>query len=114
MLAMKERKAAKPMYVRAVLRAKTALKRLKTEMEAIDEDLTQEIIVTASWLWMEKTMEQIGAEKLVEELRPHIVQIKQALAAPGAQGGNHSSAIGESTSDVEEGKAGKARSRKHG
>jgi hypothetical protein len=67
----------KSMYVRAVPRARQALKRLLAEMAVFEEGVTQEVFVTASWLWMES----MDAEGLHKELTPHLIAVREALDA---------------------------------
>lgn len=67
----------KSIYVRAVPRAQTAIKRVKAELAALEDGITQEAIVTASWLWMEK----MDPEELHQKLSPHLKLIREALDA---------------------------------
>lgn len=65
----------KSMYVRAVPRARQTLKRLLADMAAYEDGVTQEVFVTAAWLWMG----EMEAGKLYAEIAPHLKAIREAL-----------------------------------
>jgi hypothetical protein len=62
------------MYVRAIPRARTALKRMLADLSGMDSRINQEVLVTATWLWLES----MGAETAYEQLRPFIAEVDAA------------------------------------